>query len=162
MTEPRAPKKSETLEIRIPYPTKTAFMEKARAEGRAASEIVRERIDAYLNEEAEPAPEVLPEQTLKDKVVIQIRRNLRGAGLLLAGAGSALAISLAASPANALPGRGATLDAPSGVSADIGDPLMIVVDLPAGGLTAAELGDLVSKAFAKLDKDGNGLILSGE
>ena len=160
MTEPRAPKKSETLEIRIPYPTKTAFMEKARAEGRAASEIVRERIDAYLNEEAEP--EVLPEQTLKDKVVIQIRRNLRGAGLLLAGAGSALAISLAASPANALPGRGTTLDAPTGVSTDIGDPLMIVVDLPAGGLTAAELGDLVGKAFAKLDKDGNGLILSGE
>lgn len=162
MTEPRAPKKSETLEIRIPYPTKTAFMEKARAEGRAASEIVRERIDAYLNEEAEPEPQLLPEQTLKDKMVIHIRRNLRGAGLLLAGAGSALAISLAASPANALPGRGATLDAPTGVSSDIGDPLMIVVDLPAGGLTAAELGDLVGKVFAKLDADGNGLILSGE
>lgn len=157
MTDPRPPKKSETLEIRIPYPTKTAFMEKARAEGRAASEIVRERIDAYLNEEAEPQP-----QTLKDKVVIQIRRNLRGAGLLLAGAGSALAISLAASPANALTGHSATLDAPSGVSTDVGDPLMIVVDLPEGGLTAAELGELVGKAFARLDKDGNGLLLSGE
>ena len=157
MTEPRAPKKSETLEIRIPYPTKTAFMEKARAEGRAASEIVRERIDAYLAEAVEPEP-----QTLKDRMVIQIRRNLRGAGLLLAGAGSALAISLAASPANALPGRGATLDAPSGVSTDVGNPLMIVVDVPAGGLTAAELGELVGQAVAKLDRDGNGLILSGE
>jgi hypothetical protein len=157
MTDPRPPKKSETLEIRIPYPTKTAFMEKARAEGRAASEIVRERIDAYLNEEAEPQP-----QTLKDKVVIQIRRNLRGAGLLLAGAGSALAISLAASPANALTGHSATLDAPSGVSTDVGDPLMIVVDLPEGGLTAAELGELDGKAFARLDKDCNGLLLSGE
>jgi hypothetical protein len=157
MTEPRAPKKSETLEIRIPYPTKTAFMDKARAEGRAASEIVRERIDAYLAEEAQPEP-----QTLKDKVVIEIRRNLRGAGLLLAGAGSALAISLAASPANALPGRGATLDAPSGVTTDIGDPLMIVVDLPAGGLTATELGELVGRAFARLDTDGNGLIVPGE
>jgi hypothetical protein len=157
MTEPRPPKKSETLEIRIPYPTKTAFMEKARAEGRAASEIVRERIDAYLNEEVEPTP-----QTLKDKVVIQIRRNLRGAGLLLAGAGSALAISFAASPANAIGGLGASLDAPSGVSTDIGDPLMIVVDLPEGGLTASELGELVGKAFAKLDRDGNGLLLGGE
>jgi predicted DNA-binding protein len=155
MTETRAPKKSETLEIRIPYPTKTAFMEKARLEGRAASEIVREQIDAYLNEEPEP-------QTLKDKVVVQIRRNLRGAGLLLAGAGSALAISLAASPASALPGRGATLDAPSGVTTDAGDPLMIVVDLPAGGLTATQLGELVGKAFARLDKDSNGLILPGE
>lgn len=157
MTDLRPPKKSETLEIRIPYPTKTAFMEKARAEGRAASEIVRERIDAYLNEEAELEP-----QTLKDKVVIQIRRNLRGAGLLLAGAGSALAISLAASPANALSGHGASLDSPSGVTTDVGDPLMIVVDLPAGGLTAAELGDLVGKAFARLDKDGNGIIVPGE
>ena len=157
MTEPRAPKKSETLEIRIPYPTKTAFMDKARAEGRAASEIVRERIDAYLAEEAQPEP-----QTLKDKVVIEIRRNLRGAGLLLAGAGSALAISLAASPANALPGRGATLDAPSGVTTNINDPLMIVVDLPAGGLTATELGELVGRAFARLDTDGNGLIVPGE
>jgi predicted DNA-binding protein len=155
MTEPRAPKKSETLEIRIPYPTKTAFMEKARLEGRAASEIVRERIDAYLNEEPEP-------QTLKDKVVVQIRRNLRGAGLLLAGAGSALAISLAASPASALPGRGASIDAPTGVTADAGDPLMIVVDVPEGGLTANELADLLGKAFARLDKNGDGLILPGE
>jgi len=153
MTEPRAPKKSETLEIRIPYPTKTAFMEKARAEGRAASEIVREKIDAYLAEEPEP-------QTLRDKVVVQIRRNLRGAGLLLAGAGSALAISLAASPASALPGHG--VDVPTGVSTEAGDPLMIVVDLPEGGLTATQLGELVGKAFAKLDRDGNGIILPGE
>lgn len=156
MSEPRAPKKSETLEIRIPYPTKTAFMEKARSEGRAASEIVRERIDAYLSEELDEP------QTLKDKVVVQIRRNLRGAGLLLAGAGSALAISLAASPASALPGQGATLRTATGVSTDGSDPLMIVVDLPEGGLTATQLGELVGKAFARLDKDGNGLILPGE
>ena len=154
MTEPRAPKKSETLEIRIPYPTKTAFMEKARAEGKAASEIVRERIDAYLAEAPEP-------QTLRDKVVIQIRRNLRGAGLLLAGAGSALAISLAASPASALPGRD-TVGVSPGVSTEAGDPLMIVVDLPEGGLSATELGELVRNAFARLDRDGNGLIRPGE
>ena len=54
MTDPRPPKKSETLEIRIPYPTKTAFMEKAKAEGRAASEIVLEQIDAYLDQAPEP------------------------------------------------------------------------------------------------------------
>lgn len=155
MTDARPPKKSETLEIRIPYPTKTAFMEKARLEGRAASEIVREQIDAYLTEAPEP-------QTLTDKVVVQIRRNLRGAGLLLAGAGSALAISLAASPASALPGRGATLDVSSGVTTDAGDPLMIVVALPAGGLTATELGELVGKAFARLDINGDELIFPGE
>ena len=34
--------------------------------------------------------------------------------------------------------------------------------VPAGGLTAEELGRLVGKAFAKLDKDGNGVISLGE
>ena len=156
MSSQRPPKKSETLEIRIPYPTKTAFMEKAKAEGRAASEIVREQIDAYLG--AEPAPE-----TLADKAVVMIRRNLRGAGLMLAGAGSALAISLAAAPATA--GRGIEEAPLAAVGIDANDgtsPLMIVVDLPAGGLTATQLGDLVSQAFARLDKDGNGVLSLGE
>jgi hypothetical protein len=157
MTSQRPPKKSETLEIRIPYPTKTAFMEKAKAEGRAASEIVREQIDAYLEQVAAPEPE-----NFADKAVVMIRRNLKGAGLMLAGAGSALAISLAAAPATA--GRG--LDAPlaaTGLNATDGSsPLMIVVDVPAGGLTAEELGRLVGNAFAKLDKNGNGVISLGE
>ena len=155
MTDPRPPKKSETLEIRIPYPTKTAFMEKAKAEGRAASEIVREQIDAYLDQAPEPA-------TLKDKVVVQIRRNLRGAGLILAGAGSALAISLAAAPATAMPGQAGGADILQATAAGGADPLMIVVDLPAGGLTATQLGELVGQAFAKLDVNGDGLILPGE
>lgn len=155
MTDPRPPKKSETLEIRIPYPTKTAFMEKAKAEGRAASEIVREQIDAYLGQEPEP-------QSLADKAVVLIRQNLRGAGLMLAGAGSALAISLAAAPATAMPGSGRADILQATAAANGADPLMIVVDLPAGGLTATQLGELVGQAFAKLDKDGNGLILPGE
>ncbi len=160
MSSTRPPKKSETLEIRIPYPTKTAFMEKAKAEGRAASEIVREQIDAYLEQSQEPAQ--AEAETLADKAVVMIRRNLRGAGLLLAGAGSALAISLAAAPANA--GRG--IEAPfatTGLNASTGStPLTIVVDLPEGGLTATQLGELVGKAFAKLDKDGNGILTLDE
>jgi hypothetical protein len=151
MSTQRPPKKSETLEIRIPYPTKTAFMEKAKAEGRAASEIVREQIDAYLGQEPEP-------ENFADKAVVMIRRNLKGAGLMLAGAGSALAISLAAAPATA--GRG--LEDVSLTASGGGNPLMIVVDVPAGGLTAEELGRLVGKAFATLDKDGSGLIAPGE
>jgi predicted DNA-binding protein len=154
LTDPRPPKKSETLEIRIPYPTKTAFMERAKAEGRAASEIVREQIDAYLGQEPEP-------QSLADKAVVLIRQNLRGAGLMLAGAGSALAITLAAAPATAMPGQ-AGADIRLATASDGNDPLMIMVDLPQGGLTATQLGELVGKAFAKLDRDGNGLILPGE
>lgn len=50
--EPRRLKKSETLEIRIPYSTKQAFMARCQAEGRSASETLREFIEGRL----EPAP----------------------------------------------------------------------------------------------------------
>lgn len=41
-------KKSETLEIRLPYPTKLAFMARCRDEGRSASEALRHFIDEHL------------------------------------------------------------------------------------------------------------------
>ena len=42
-------KKSETVEIRLPHATKTAFMARCRAEGRTASDAIRRFIDAELN-----------------------------------------------------------------------------------------------------------------
>ena len=48
MTAPRLPKKSETLEIRLPYATKTAFMTQCREEGRTASDVMRGFIDDEL------------------------------------------------------------------------------------------------------------------
>ena len=48
MTAPRAPKKSETLEIRLPYATKQAFMERCREQGRSASEALRSCINVEL------------------------------------------------------------------------------------------------------------------
>ena len=47
MTTPRL-KKSETLEIRLPYPTKLAFMARCRDEGHSASEAVRRFIDGEV------------------------------------------------------------------------------------------------------------------
>lgn len=44
----RRPKKSETLEVRLPHETKQAFMARCRAEERSASEIIREAIEEYL------------------------------------------------------------------------------------------------------------------
>ncbi len=41
-------KKSETLEIRLPYATKQAFMADCRAEGRTASEALRGFIDGRI------------------------------------------------------------------------------------------------------------------
>lgn len=52
MTQPPRPprlKKSETLEIRLPYPTKLAFMARCRDEGRSASEALRLFIDGHLD-----------------------------------------------------------------------------------------------------------------
>jgi len=42
-------KKSETLEIRLPYPTKLAFMARCRDEGRSASEVLRDFIDGRVD-----------------------------------------------------------------------------------------------------------------
>jgi hypothetical protein len=55
MAEPRKLKKCEMLEVRIPYPTKTAFMALCQDEGRSASEAVRGFIDRRLRGEAEEA-----------------------------------------------------------------------------------------------------------
>lgn len=48
MTAPRTPKKSETLEVRLPHQTKTAFMARCRDDGQTASEAVRGFIEAEL------------------------------------------------------------------------------------------------------------------
>ncbi len=48
MADLRPLKKSETLEVRIPYATKEAFMARCRAEGRSASEDVRRFIETRL------------------------------------------------------------------------------------------------------------------
>ena len=49
-------KKSETLEIRLPYPTKLAFMERCRGEGRSASQALRDFIDGHLEAAAPTRP----------------------------------------------------------------------------------------------------------
>lgn len=45
MTAIRPPKKSETLEVRLPHAAKLAFMERCRAEGVTASDVVRRMIE---------------------------------------------------------------------------------------------------------------------
>ena len=57
MNPERPPKKSETLEVRVPHATKQAFMARCREEGRSASEVVREFIDGYL-----ARPSIQPER----------------------------------------------------------------------------------------------------
>ena len=48
MTAPKGPKKSETLEVRLPHETKAAFMARCRHDGQTASEAVRGFIETEL------------------------------------------------------------------------------------------------------------------
>ncbi len=85
MKTPRPPKKSETLEIRLPYDAKLAFMERCQRDGRSASEALRGYIDQQI------AP---PRATA--------RRSRLVVGALIAAAVGAVALpSLARQPAAA-------------------------------------------------------------
>lgn len=95
MSDATAPKKSEMLEVRIPHGTKTAFMQRAQAEGRAASAIVREQIDAYLDGSA-PAASQPSRRHIWPAVVA-------GLGFALVATYAALAISPASARADLAP-----------------------------------------------------------
>ena len=56
MTRPRPPKKSEMLEVRLPYEVKTAFMARCRSRGRTASEAVRGFIEREVAGAASAPP----------------------------------------------------------------------------------------------------------
>ncbi len=86
MTEPRKLKKSESLEIRLPFPTKEAFMARCRDDGRSASDALRGFIDGYLDGPA-PSP-VQPSQPSK---LWRLFIAAAAAAGLAAGAGAALA-----------------------------------------------------------------------
>ena len=83
MRDPRPPKKSESLEIRIPYAAKQAFMARCQAEGRSASDALRSFIDQQI---APPRP--------------ASARGRLAVGVLIAAAVGAIALpSLARQPA---------------------------------------------------------------
>src|SRR5437868_5473142 len=85
MSAPRKLKKSESLEIRIPHPTKQAFMARCRDEGRSASEALRGYIEGELDAAPKPTPRRMPWR-------------------LIAGALIAAAVGAAAVPSLARPG----------------------------------------------------------
>ncbi len=89
MSTVRPPKKSETLEVRLPHAAKVAFMERCRAAGLTASEVVRELIE---NEAPRPRP------------------AKRWQAALLAVAGLIIGAVAAPSIAQALPGSRAAFD----------------------------------------------------
>lgn len=91
MTVTRAPKKSESLEIRLPYPAKQAFMARCQSEGVTASEALR----GFIDRQIEPGPARRP-----------IGRALSRKAHWIAGALIAAAVGAVAVPSLALPALG--------------------------------------------------------
>lgn len=86
--KPPKAKKSETLEVRIPYETKQAFLTACREDGTTASEVVRESVQTYLDERERPP---IPE---KRTLVMKLPQPVRHYAPRIA-AGSIAAIGLA-------------------------------------------------------------------
>lgn len=104
----RPPKKSEVIELRLPYETKAAFMAKVRQEGVTASAVLRRHIDVYLQGSAKERNVLEPKET-------PMRRNSNHGPMFFAGRRWRPAIAalttliglgtvvLTISPANAVP-----------------------------------------------------------
>ena len=73
---PRKSKKSETLQVRLPYGMKKDFMERVQLENRSASDLIRDFIESYL---------AGPVEILNSPKVIMLRRRVIYPGLLAAG-----------------------------------------------------------------------------
>jgi Ca2+-binding EF-hand superfamily protein len=101
--KPQKLKKSETLEVRIPYETKQAFLTACREDGTTASEVVREKISSYLDERERPIPQ--PERSNVVEFVKNLHPTVRRYGPRVAASGvAALALAtFAALPSAAAP-----------------------------------------------------------
>jgi Ca2+-binding EF-hand superfamily protein len=57
MSEQRPPKKTEMIEVRVSMETKRDFLEACRTVGRSASDVIREGMQAFIDRQAQPAPD---------------------------------------------------------------------------------------------------------
>jgi hypothetical protein len=145
----RGPKKSETLEIRLPYAQKQAFMARCRAEGRSASEALRGFIEQSVAEPRRPD------------------RRLRwaAAGLAAVSLGAVAAPSLARP---SLPAQFARLDADHDGRLSLAEferGATVQITLGPGAarrLTPADREGLLRREFGRIDANGDGEIALDE
>lgn len=97
--KPIKSKKSETLEVRIPYETKQAFLTACREDGTTASEVVRESVQTYLDERERPP--IQEKRTLVMKLPQPVRHygpRIAAGGLAAIGLATFVALPSAAAP----------------------------------------------------------------
>jgi len=145
----RGPKKSETLEIRLPHALKQAFMARCRDEGRSASEAVRDYIERSVIEPRRP------------------NRGLRWAAVGLA----AVSLGAVAAPSLArpsLPAQFARLDADHDgrlSRAEFERGASVEIALGSGAaheLTPADREGLLRGEFGRIDANRDGEIALDE
>jgi len=145
----RGPKKSETLEIRLPHALKQAFMARCRSEGRTASEALRASIEQALAEPQRPAR----------------RARWAAVGLAAVSLGAVAAPSLARP---SLPAQFARLDADhdgrlSLAEFERGANVQITLGPGAArSLTATDRESLLRREFGRIDANGDGEIALDE
>ena len=136
----RDEKKSETLEVRLPYSQKIAFMEACRKEGITASEALRAGIAQFLATRDGQSQR----NNLIEDLVTAMKMNSKKT------IGSMMALSLGAALFVAMPSAAA-------------DELFEAYDGNGDGvLTPGEIGENDSKVFAVLDKNDDGQISADE
>lgn len=100
MTEIRPPKKSESVEVRLPFEAKRDFLAACKAEGRTASEVIRGAIDAYVGHRNRP--ETGSARDASGKLATLVPKPLRRKRYLAVGAASVAGLAvLAALPSAA-------------------------------------------------------------
>ena len=150
----RGPKKSETLEIRLPHALKQAFMARCRGEGRSASEALRGHIEQVVAEPSRP-------------IHRKSGRRLRWAAVGLA----AVSLGAVAAPSLArpsLPAQFARLDADhdgrlSLAEFERGASVEIAIGPGAAHeLTPADRDGLLRREFGRIDANRDGEIALDE
>jgi Ca2+-binding EF-hand superfamily protein len=180
MSKPRPPKKTETLEVRVPHAVKRDFMARARSKGRTASAVLREFIDGYLAGETEERP--MLKRLAKPAAATAVIGTVLAAHLMLPTAAAAapdfksVFVQLDKNKDGRLTpdefaGHAVLADkAYSQHAAELGHgvvPMMVAIhsgvhDLIHGSTPTAEMHADMRKTFASLDGDGNGVVSFGE
>jgi Ca2+-binding EF-hand superfamily protein len=182
MTKPRPPKKTETLEVRVPHAVKRDFMALARRRGRTASAVLREFIDSYLAGDSSSEVRPMFKRIAKPAAATAVIGTVLAAHLMLPTAAAAapdfksVFVQLDRNrdgklTPDELAGHPVLSDkAYTEHAGDLGHgvvPLMVAIhsgvhDLVHGPAPTAEPHATMRKAFAALDGDGSGSVTFGE
>jgi len=182
MNKPRPPKKTETLEVRLPHGVKRDFMARTRSRGRTASAVLREFIDSYLADISPAKDTPMFKRIAKPAAVTAALGTVVAAHLMLPTAAAAapdfksVFVQLDRNKdgkltPDELADHAVLADKVYAEhSADLGNgvvPMMVALhahmhQMMHAGSSPAQMHAGMQKAFGSLDADKNGVVTFGE